>query len=279
MKGVIIAAGYGTRFLPGTKTIPKEMFPLVNKPAIAFIIEEFAAAGIRDVLIVTSRRKKALDDYFDREIELETVFLKEGRANLLAAIAPPDMSILFARQQAMRGTGDALLLAEAFAAGGPICVAYPDDLVLGADPLAAQLMRASTGPDECVLGVMPVPRQDVCRYGIIAPGRDMRVESVIEKPPVEKAPSELAIIGRFILPSAIFPLLHAERDKNPAGEFYHIDPVNILARAGKVRYAPFTGMRLDVGEPLGYVKATIEYALTMPECGKELLAWLKERSA
>ncbi len=279
MKGIIIAAGYGTRFLPCTKTVPKEMFPLVNKPAITFIIDEFVASGIRDILIVTSRRKKALDDFFDREVELEGVFTREGKTAQLDMIAPPSANIYFARQQVMRGTGDAILLAESFAAGEPVCVAYPDDIVIGPEPLTAQLMRAATGPADCVLGVMPVPRSEVNRYGIITPGENGRVLGIIEKPPVDQAPSCLATIGRYILPASIFPLLRAERERILHGEFYHVGSVNTLAKQGHVIGTEFSGQRLDVGEPVGYVKAILEYALTQPEWSAELRTWLGSRLA
>jgi len=274
MKGVIIAAGYGTRFLPASKTVPKELFPLVNKPAISFIVEEFAASGITELLIITSRRKKALDDYFDREIELEEIFAREGKQQLLDAIRPSPLAVSFIRQREMRGTGDAILLAEGFAAGGPVCVAYPDDIVLGGDPLAAQLARAAQGPGDAVLGVMTVPRAETCRYGIITPEGKNNVAGIIEKPSVEASPSCLATIGRYILPPAIFPLLHEEKKLHPQGEFYLTSALNALAGRGKVRYTEFSGKRLDVGDVLGYIKASIEYALTVPEWAGELAAWL-----
>lgn len=277
MKGIIIAAGYGTRFLPCTKTVPKEMFPLVNKPAITFIIDEFIASGIKDILIVTSRRKKALDDFFDREVELESVFTHEGKTAQLDLIAPPEANIYFARQQVMRGTGDAILLAESFAAGEPVCVAYPDDIVIGTLPLAAQLMQAATAPSDCVLGVMPVPASEVNRYGIITPGENGRVLGIVEKPPLDQAPSHLATIGRYILPASIFPLLRAERERIQSGEFYHVGSVNTLAKQGHVIGTEFSGQRLDVGEPVGYVKAILEYALSHPEWASELRPWLRER--
>jgi UTP--glucose-1-phosphate uridylyltransferase len=276
MKGVIIAAGYGTRFLPASKTIPKELFPLVNKPAISFIVDEFLAAGIQELLIITSRRKKALDDYFDHEIELEEVFKREGKTQLLETIRPAPLKVSFIRQQVMRGTGDAILLAEGFAAGGPVCVAYPDDIVLGADPLAAQLMRAASGPGDCVLGVMAVPRPETNRYGIITPRENNGVAAIVEKPSVEASPSCLATIGRYILPPEIFPLLHKEKAQHPEGEFYLTSAINALAAQGKARYTEFSGLRLDVGESLGYIKAIIEYALTVPAWAGELKEWLKQ---
>ena len=277
MKGVIIAAGYGTRFLPASKTVPKELFPLINKPAISFIVDEFLAAGIRELLIITSRRKKTLDDYFDHEIELEEVFKREGKKHLLEAVQPPPLAVSYIRQQVMRGTGDAILLAEGFAAGGPVCVAYPDDIVIGSSPLAAQLMRAASGPGDCVLGVMNVPREETCRYGMISPEGANGVAAIVEKPKVEDTPSCLATIGRYILPPEIFPLLHEEKKLCREGEFYLTSAINTLASRGKARYTEFTGLRLDVGDALGYAKATIEYALEMPEIAGELKTWLKER--
>ena len=277
MKGVIIAAGYGTRFLPASKTVPKELFPLINKPAISFIVDEFIAAGIRELLIITSRRKKALDDYFDHEIELEEVFKREGRQQLLEAIQPAPIAVSFIRQQKMRGTGDAILLAEAFAAGGPVCVAYPDDIVIGSSPLAAQLMKTASVPGDCVLGVMEVPRAETNRYGMITPEGKNGVSAIVEKPSVETTPSCLATIGRYILPPEIFPLLRAEKESSPEGEIYLTSALNTLAGRGKVRYIEFSGLRLDVGDALGYIKATIEYALENPELAGELKAWLKKR--
>lgn len=281
MKGVIVAAGYGTRFLPATKTVPKELFPLVDKPALAFLVDEYLAAGIDELLVITSRRKKALDDWFDREVELEGVFTREGKAARLAQIAPPAARVSFARQHTMRGTGDALLLAESFAAGEPLLVAYPDDLVFGPDPLAAQLARAATAPDECLLAVMQVPMEETERYGVVrlAAGSADRVAEVVEKPARGTAPSNLAVIGRFVLAPEIFPLLRAERDKHPDGEFFHIGPLNTLAAAGKVRAVPFTGLRLDIGEPLGYLAASVEYALSRPELAEPFRTWMRERLA
>ncbi|HPN83673.1 MAG TPA: sugar phosphate nucleotidyltransferase, partial [Spirochaetota bacterium] len=210
---------------------------------------------------------------------LESVFMREGKTAQLGIIAPPDANIYFTRQQTMRGTGDAILLAESFAAGEPVCVAYPDDIVIGSDPLAAQLMRAARGPEDCVLGVMAVPRDEVNRYGIITPGENGRVSGIIEKPPVDSAPSCLATIGRYILPPSIYPLLRAERERVTGGEFYHVGSVNTLAEQGLVCGTEFSGKRLDVGEPVGYVKAIMEYALSRPEWAGELRTWMKEQVA
>lgn len=275
MKGVIIAAGYGTRFLPASKTIPKEMFPLIDRPAISFIVDEFLASGIRDILIVSSRRKKALEDYFDREAELESVFLKEGKLDKLDKIRPQDANFYFVRQKAMRGTGDALLLSEQFAAGDTICVAYPDDIVFGKRPLAQQLQECRESPEQCVLAVMEVDPGEAHRYGIVELQDRDRVRRVVEKPPPGTAPSNLAVIGRYLVTAEIFPLLKEERKKHPDGEFYQVEPVNKLAGAGKVRVCPLAGQRLDIGEPLGYLKAITQYALQRDDLAEAYRSYLQ----
>jgi UTP--glucose-1-phosphate uridylyltransferase len=279
MKGLILAAGYGTRFLPATKTLPKELFPLVDRPAIHFLVEEFIASGITEILIITSRRKKALEDYFDREIELEETFRREGRDDRLALIAPPRAKISFIRQQAMRGTGDALLLAREFAGGDPLCVAYPDDLVFGETPLAAQLAACLTAEVGTVLAVMDVPDDERGRYGIVTADASMRVSSIIEKPRPGQTTSNLALIGRYFLAPEAFPLLEEERRKHPNGEYYQIDPVNTLAAAGKVAACRFHGLRLDVGEPLGYLAALVEYALRRDDLAVPFRTFLEKRLA
>ncbi|MQY76701.1 MAG: NTP transferase domain-containing protein [Spirochaeta sp.] len=167
MKGVILAAGYGTRFLPVTKTIPKEMLPLIMKPAIDFIIEEFLASGIEDILVITSRRKKALEDYLDREMELEYIFEKEKARNKLKNISPPEARFYFIRQQEMLGTGHALMLARPFIGNEPFIVAYPDDLLLGRKPLAVQLIETYEQTGCTVLATIYDP-PNIERYGTIA---------------------------------------------------------------------------------------------------------------
>lgn len=262
MKGVILAAGYGTRFLPASKTVPKEMFPLIDRPAIAFIVEEFINSGITEILIVSSRRKKVLEDYFDREIELEEALGETPRAALLT---PPRARFTFVRQQAMRGTGDALLLCEDFAAGGPLVIAYPDDLVFAETPLTRQLITCRQDAAESVLAVMPVPEEETHRYGIVEADEAGRVARLVEKPAPGTARGNLAQIGRYIITPELFPLLKEEREKNPAGEYYQINPLNTLAARGRVRALAFAGQRLDIGQPEGYLEAILEYALTRPD--------------
>jgi len=260
MKAVIIAAGYGTRFLPATKTIPKEMFPLIDRPAIDFIVQECIDSGIEEILIISSRRKKVLEDYFDREIELENVF-QAGNSPELEKINPPAARFTFIRQQRMRGTGDALLACENFAAGEPLVVAYPDDLVFGPLPLSRQLIECRSSDRDCVLAVMRVPGEDTHRYGIVESGPDGQVRRIVEKPAPGTATCNLALIGRYIITPEIFPLLREEQKKNPEGEYYQIDPMNRLAERGVVRAVEFKGQRLDTGAPEGYLRAVLEYAL------------------
>lgn len=275
MKGVIIAAGYGTRFLPATKTIPKEMFPLIDKPAIAFVVEEFIQSGITDILIVSSRRKKSLEDYFDREVELESVFTKENQAKKLEKIKPYRANFHFVRQQEMKGTGDALLLAEQFAGNDPICVAYPDDLVFGGQPLAKQLFDGVDGPNQSAIAVMDVPDEETHRYGIAAMDAEGMIRDMIEKPAPGKAPSNTALIGRYLLTPDIFPLLHEERKRSTGGEVFQTGPMCKMAHNGQIKGIKFSGERLDVGEPLGYLKAIIKYGLSKTEYKSELMTWLQ----
>ena len=179
MKGVILAAGYGSRFLPITKSIPKEMLPMITKPAIEFIIEEFILSGIQDILVVTSRRKKSLEDYLDREVELETAFNKEGSDEKLQRLKPLDARFFFTRQQTMNGVGHALLLTKPFVGSEPFVVAYPDDLHFGEKPLAAQLMEVHERTGCCVLSTIFDP-PNLNRYGVLAGERQLARQDLKE---------------------------------------------------------------------------------------------------
>ncbi len=274
MKGIIIAAGYGTRFLPVTKTIPKEMLPLINKPSIDFIIEEFISSGIKNILIITSRRKKALEDYLDREVELESILKAEGADKKLAKIVSPDANIFFIRQKEMKGTGQALLLARSFIGEEPFVVAYPDDIIFSEKPLAKQLIEKYEETGCCVLSTLHNP-PDINRYGVISIDKDsLHVTDIIEKPPVGKEPSKEASIGRFLFLPEIFKYLEEGWKKHnkthTAGEYYHIHALRALAGDGKVVFKQIEGERLDTGEPAGYLRAILKYAATVPEF-KEVL--------
>jgi UTP--glucose-1-phosphate uridylyltransferase len=267
VKGVILAAGYGTRFLPVTKTIPKEMLPLVDKPSIDFIIEEFLLSGIEEILVVSSRRKKALEDYLDREIELESIFQTEGARAKLEKIRPPTAKFFFVRQLEMLGTGHALLTARPFIGEEPFVVAYPDDLHMGEVPLTRQLIDTYQKTGCCVLSTVYDP-PEIHRYGTIAIAEDgLHVTKLVEKAPPGTEPSRDASLGRFLYTPEIFPALEAGWKKHDSsqGEYFHTTAVNALAAQGKVVFKRWEGERLDTGKPDGFLRSLLRYAQTVPE--------------
>jgi UTP--glucose-1-phosphate uridylyltransferase len=264
MKGVIIAAGYGTRFLPVTKTVPKELLPVGTRPAIAFIIDEFIASGIDEIIVVSSRRKKALEDYFDREMELEEVFRREGKADRLASIAPCRAKVSFVRQAEMRGTGHALLQVKPFLGGGPCVVAYPDDLHIGNPPLARQLIEVFEKSGKSVLATILEPG-DVSRYGVVGPAPDgMSVLSFVEKPAPGTEPSHEVSIGRYLYTPEFFDLVEEGWGRHSGGEYFHTYALDRLIAAGKVAYKRASGKRLDTGDPAGYFEAILTDAAASP---------------
>jgi UTP--glucose-1-phosphate uridylyltransferase len=265
VKGVILAAGYGSRFLPVTKTVPKEMLPLVSKPSIDFIIEEFLDSGIREILVITSRRKKVLEDYLDREIELETTFKAQGANGKLEKIPPPEAQIFFVRQKEMLGTGHALLQARPFIGEEPFIAAYPDDIHLGEPPLSAQLMAVHRKTGCSVLATLFDP-PEIWRYGTLALAEDgLHVTDIVEKAPRGQEPSREASIGRFLYTPDIFPLLQAGWEQHTGGEYFHTGALKELARRGRLVYKRVEGKRLDTGEPEGFFRSLLEYACTRPE--------------
>jgi len=264
MKGLIIAAGYGTRFLPVTKTIPKEMLPLVDRPAIDFIIEELIDSGIKDILIVSSRRKKSLEDYFDREIELESIFSKNSDSVNISKIAPAKANIYFVRQKEMLGTGHAILSCKEFVGDSPFVVAYPDDIVFSKIPLSKQLINIYEKTGNNVLGVEKKDTE-LSRYGVISyqnVDNYLKVKSIVEKPQKGSEPSNLISIGRYLFTSEILSLLENGFKNHKGGEFYHIDSINTLCRENKVYACQFEGSRIDVGDKVGYIEGIIKYALS-----------------
>jgi UTP--glucose-1-phosphate uridylyltransferase len=277
MKGVILAAGYGTRFLPWTKTMPKEMIPLVDRPSIDFIVEEFVASGVDEILVVTSRRKKALEDWFDREIEMETVLAGPADARKRALIEPPRARFLFTRQSQMRGTGDAMLLARPFVGNEPFVLAYPDDLHFGEVPLARQLIETWQKTGCTVLATLHDP-PDLNRYGIISIAPDgLHVTDIVEKPPKGAEPSREASIGRFLYAPGFLEELAEQRKRHTSGEFFHTPAVQALARRGRVVFRRLEGERLDTGEPGGYLEAILRYAETRSDLAPQLDAALARR--
>jgi len=275
MKGVILAAGYATRFLPASKTIPKEMFPLIDRPAIDFIVQEMADSGIRDILLVSSRRKKVMEDYFDREVELSSAFSKSNEFEKLEVIKPIEANIFTLRQQHMMGTGNALMLVEPFVENEPFVVAYPDDIVLGEKPLSKQLIETWEKTGSTVLAVKQMQEDQLSRYGVIEPensGKIMKVKKMVEKPKQGAAPSRFVSFGRYLYTSDLFDALKTS-DKNHShrGEFTQTEAINHLAANGMVSAVEFEGTRYDLGEPLGFLTSAMQIGVMRPEYKKPLL--------
>lgn len=266
MKGVILAAGYGTRFLPATKTVPKELLPLVDRPALDFVLEEFIASGVTELLLISSRRKHPLEDYMDHEVELEGALRRAGRTDLLERIAPPALRTTVVRQPAMRGTGHALLLAREFAGADPVVVAYPDDIHIGDPPLTTQLLETHRATGASVLATIYDPPH-LERYGIVALDDDgEHVTDIVEKPAPGTEPSREASIGRYLYTPDFFDELAEEwAGFAGEGEFFHTGALKRLMDRGRVVRRRISGDRIDVGAPEGYVRAFVRYAGRDPE--------------
>lgn len=279
MKGIILAAGYGSRFLPVTKTVPKEMLPLIDKPSIDFIIEEFLQSGIEEILVVSSRRKKVLEDYLDREIELEYTFKMQGADSKLNKIPPPEAQIFFVRQKEMLGTGHALLTTYPFIGDEPFIVAYPDDIHLGPVPLSKQLIDTYRQTNCCVLATIYDP-PEIHRYATLAVAADgLHVSDVVEKAPPGREASKEVSIGRYLYTPDIFPLLAKGWKKHDPkkGEYFHIQALRALAKAGKVVFKRTEGERLDTGEPEGFFRSLLVYAQTVPELKETYEKFVEEQ--
>jgi len=280
IKGVILAAGYGTRFLPASKTVPKELFPLIDKPVIDFIVTEMIQSGIKDILIVTSRRKKVLEDYLDREMELEKILI--GNENKLQKIKPPKANIHFVRQREMKGTADALSLCESFLNGSPFVLAFPDDVVFSNTPLAKQLIEVYLDSRKNVLSFKHMPGEDISRYGVIEIAEQVgdnvyKVASVVEKPIKGSELSNCVSLGRYLFTSQVFDALRNLSEAKRSGEFYQTDLINILAAKDQVLALDFEGQRYDIGEPLGYLKTVVDYALQDDRLKESFEAHLRKR--
>ncbi|OHD76974.1 MAG: hypothetical protein A2355_06805, partial [Spirochaetes bacterium RIFOXYB1_FULL_32_8] len=228
-----------------------------------FIIDEFEKSGIKDILIVTSRRKKSLEDYFDKEIELETVFNAEENISKLESIKTRDLNIFFTRQMEMKGTGHAIMTAKAFVAEEPFIIAYPDDLVFSDIPLSKQLIDIYNKTGGSVLAVEEVSG-DVSRYGVIKYSKQndlLKVEQIIEKPAKGTEPSQMISVGRYLFTPELFKLLEKDYANHSKGEFYHINAINSMATKEHLFACQYTGKRIDVGDKLGYFEGIIRYAL------------------
>jgi UTP--glucose-1-phosphate uridylyltransferase len=280
-KAVFPVAGMGTRFLPATKASPKEMMPIVDKPLIQYAVEEAAAAGITDMIFVTGRSKRAIEDHFDKAYELESELERRGKAELLdfvRKLLPANINCIYIRQAEALGLGHAVLCARPVIGDEPFAVLLADDLLDGAVPVMKQMVDAYDYYRCSVLGVQDVPRADTASYGIVATQplaeRVERIEAIVEKPRPEAAPSTLAVVGRYVLAPRIFH--HLENVQAGAGgEIQLTDAISALLAEQQVLAYRYEGVRYDCGSKLGYLQATVEYALRHSEVGEEFGAYLK----
>ena len=279
-KAVIPAAGLGTRFLPATKATPKEMLPIVDKPTIQYIIEEALHAGIEDILIITGRSKRAIEDHFDRSIELELNLEEHGKLKELEMVRKiSDVRIHYIRQKEPRGLGHAILCAKQFVGEEPFAVLLGDDVVDSEKPALQQLIDVYDKTGASVLGVQEVPQEKVSAYGIVAsePTGDARtftVQDMVEKPAVEEAPSRLAVLGRYVITPEIFPILE-ETKPGRGDEIQLTDALKVLAKEQTMYAYNFEGRRYDVGDKQGFLEATVEMALKRSDLHDKFLQYLE----
>ncbi|MCF1602315.1 UTP--glucose-1-phosphate uridylyltransferase GalU [Tetragenococcus halophilus] len=278
-KAVIPAAGLGTRFLPATKAMAKEMLPIVDKPTIQFIVEEALNSGIEDILIVTGKAKRPIEDHFDANLELEMSLKEKNKTDLLKLVEETtDVNLHFIRQSHPRGLGHAVLQAKAFVGNEPFVVMLGDDLMQGKVPLSKQLMEDYEKTHASTIAVMKVPHEDTSKYGIINPDGQVEdglynVNSFVEKPEPEVAPSDLAIIGRYLLTPEIFSIL--ENLAPGAGDEIQLtDAIDILNKTQRVFAREFRGKRFDVGDKFGFMQTSIEYGLAHPQIKDDLTDYI-----
>ena len=277
-------AGLGTRFIPATKSLPKEMLPVVDKPLMQYAVEEAYAAGVREMIFVTSRHKRAIEDHFDRTFEVEDALEKAGKAELLAtlrAVKPDDMECVFVRQPQALGLGHAVLCGRQLVGDHPFAVLLPDDLMIGTPPVLAQMVEQFEARQGSIIAVQEVPAAHTRRYGIVA-GRPVgdrlvEIERIVEKPEPDVAPSRLGVAGRYILTPRVF----AEIERQPrgvGGEIQLTDGIAGLLRHEKAFAYRYQGRRYDCGSKEGFLQANVELALADPVLGTEFRAFLRSLS-
>ncbi|MBN2980561.1 UTP--glucose-1-phosphate uridylyltransferase GalU [Cohnella algarum] len=284
-KAIIPAAGLGTRFLPATKAMPKEMLPIIDKPGIQYIVEEAVASGIEDIIIVTGKSKRAIEDHFDSSFELEQNLLTKGKLELLSEVqkATELTDIHYIRQKEPKGLGHAIWCARKFIGDEPFAVLLGDDIVQSEVPCLKQMMDVYDQVHSSVLAVKRVPDEEISRYGIVdpAPGtadgdKIVKVRGVVEKPVKQYAPSNIAIMGRYILTPAIFDLLETQ-SMGAGGEIQLTDAIYRLMESESIYAYDFEGKRYDTGEKLGYLKTIIDFALERPDLAKDVRNYLKTK--
>ncbi|TLS35187.1 UTP--glucose-1-phosphate uridylyltransferase GalU [Pseudalkalibacillus caeni] len=277
-KAIIPAAGLGTRFLPATKAMPKEMLPIVDKPTIQYIVEEAIESGIEDILIVTGKGKRSIEDHFDHAFELEQNLFEKGKVELLQKVRQSSkVDIHYIRQKEPKGLGHAVWCARKFIGDDPFAVLLGDDIVQAEKPCLKQLIEQYNETGSSVIGVQTIPESETHRYGIIDPisnvGRRYKVNNFVEKPK-QNAPSNLAIMGRYVLTPEIFPYLD-KQETGAGGEIQLTDAIQRLNEVQEVFAYDFEGTRYDVGEKIGFIKTTIEMAIQNPELHTEVVQFLE----
>ena len=281
-KAIIPAAGLGTRFLPATKAQPKEMLPIVDKPTIQYIIEEAIASGIEEILIITGRNKKFIEDHFDKSIELELELEKSGKSDLLELVRDISemVDIHYIRQKEPKGLGHAIHCAKTFVGNEPFAVLLGDDVVDSKTPCLKQLIDCFNEYNTTILGVQTVPEENVSKYGIVngihIEDRVYKVKDLVEKPSLEEAPSNVAILGRYIITPQIFDILE-NTAPGKGGEIQLTDALKTLINKEAMYAYNFEGKRYDVGDKLGFLQATIEFALKKDELREDFIKYLESK--
>jgi UTP--glucose-1-phosphate uridylyltransferase len=279
-KAIIPAAGLGTRFLPATKAQPKEMLPIVDKPAIQYIVEEAIDSGIEDIIIVTGRNKRAIEDHFDKSVELEMMLEEKGNLELLGIVQSVSnlADVHYIRQKQPLGLGHAILCARKFIGDEPFAVLLGDDILQSTPPGLKQMMNIYDQTQTSVIAVQEVAWEDVSKYGIVSPANSLDafkyIADLVEKPEREHAPSNLAVIGRYIIEPEIFSILE-NLEPGRGGELQLTDALRILNRRHQMVAYPVQAKRYDVGDKLGYIEATIELALDRPDLQNQVKAYIQ----
>ena len=280
-KAVIPVAGLGTRFLPATKTVPKELLPIVDIPSIQYVVQEAVEAGIEEIIFVTGRGKDGIEDHFDEAPELEQVLAERGNTEMVKMLRRiAEMTeVVSVRQKKPLGLGHAVLCAKDLVGDEPFAVMLADDLIDSEVPCIRQLLEIFHETEESVVALMEVPESEVHQYGVIKGtvirDRLYKVEATVEKPPAAEAPSRMAIIGRYVLRPEIFSILQ-NQDPGKGGEIQLTDGLSQLVRERKMFGCEFLGDRYDIGDKFGFVRATVAYALKRPDLKDKVLQYLKE---